>query len=162
MRQDLRLGEENPKAKMGRPTKQLDFTKLELLLEMYPTKKYLATYFDCSEQHLDNEIDKQYACTFSALRERAIEGKKREVLGWAFKFASQGNDRLITFLMKNMHKWTDKIEIEASEQQVFELKYAIEKRQRNLSSVIDVEVTQIEQGQATGVERDDGRETKED
>ena len=163
MRQDLSLSEEIPKKKMGRPTKPLDFAKLELLLELYPTKKYLATYFDCSEDHIEREIAKQFdGITFAALRERAIEGRKREVLGWAYKYASIGNERLIIFLMKNLHKWSDKIEIEASEQQVFELKYAIEKRQKNLSEIIDVEVKEIEQRQTTGVEGDPGAKEKKD
>jgi len=141
------------KAKMGRPTKPLDFKKLELLLEMYPTKKYLATFFDCSEDHIAREIGREYGCTFSALRERAIEQRKRDVINWAFKYAALGNEKLIVFLMKNLHKWTDRIEIEASEQQVYELKYAINKRQNEQDAsivdddVIDVEAKQIESGQ---------------
>lgn len=160
MRQDLSLS--NQPKKNGRPPKPLDFQKLEKLLELYPTKKYLATFFDCSEQHIDNEIARHYDMGFLALRERAIEGKKSDVMNWAFKYASLGNDRLITFLMKNLHKWTDKIEIEASEQQVFELKYAIEKRQKNLGDVIEVEARQIEQGKPTAVEGDAGAKEKKD
>jgi len=138
-----KLSESKPSKRMGRPPKPLDFSKLELLLQMYPTKKYLATYFDCSEDHIENEIWRQYELTFSALRERAIESRKNDVINWAFKFAAQGNDSLIKFIMKNLHKWTDKIEIEPSEQQVFELRYQIYKKQKEASEAIDVEVKQI-------------------
>lgn len=136
------------KPKLGRPPKPLDFTKLENLLEMYPTKKYIATFFDCSEDHIVNEIERQYGCSFSALRERAIEGKKKEVLGWAYKYAANGNERLIIFLMKNMLSWNDKVEIQASEQQMFQLKYAIEKKIHDAQNTIDTEAKQIEQPKA--------------
>jgi len=141
------LGDEKRK-KAGRPPKPLDFTKLELLLSMYPTKKYIATYFDCSEDHIEDEIARQYdGLKFSALRERAMEGRKMDVMNWAFKFAATGNDRLITFLMKNLHKWSDKIEIEGTEQQVFQLKYAIEKKRKEAleAEFSSDEIKQIEE-----------------
>lgn len=139
--------------RMGRPPKPLDFSKLEQLFELYPTKKYLATYFDCSEDHIEREIARQYdGITFAALRERSMEGRKREVMGWMFKYAAGGNERLIIFLMKNLHKWTDKIEIEATEQQMFQLKYAIEKKQRE---AIDVEAKQIDVGPIESEKKND-------
>lgn len=95
---------------------------------MYPTKKQVATFFDCSEDHVENEIDRMFECSFSALRERAMDGRKRQVLSWAMKFARAGNEKLIIFLLKNMHGWSDKVEVEDDNGQVIELRYSVRKK----------------------------------
>lgn len=112
---------------MGRPPKPIDPTILLRFLQIYPTKAQTATFFDCSEDHIENEIDRLFECTFSALRERESHGIKRALMSWCLRYAKAGNHNLIQFAMKNINGWTDKPEVEGNSNQVIELRYSINK-----------------------------------
>ena len=42
--------------RIGRPPKPIDRKQLFKLLQMYCTKQQVATFFDCSPDHIENEI----------------------------------------------------------------------------------------------------------
>jgi hypothetical protein len=117
--------------KIGRPPKPIDPQLLLRFLQVYPTKKQTATFFDCSEDHIENEIDRQFECSFSALRERQIDGIKRDLMSWCLRYAKSGNHNLIMFAMKNINGWSDKPETEQNNSQVIELKYSIGNKGKN-------------------------------
>jgi hypothetical protein len=124
------MGGENTKRKTGRPPKPIDPQTLLRFLEVYPTKKQTATFFDCSEEHIENEVDRLFECSFSALRDRRVDGIKRALMSWCLRYAKQGNHNLIQFAMKNINGWSDKPETDANTNQVIELKYSINKEKK--------------------------------
>jgi hypothetical protein len=111
--------------KNGRPRKPIDPEMLVRFLEVYPTKQQTANFFDCSPEHIENEIDRLFGCSFSALRERESQGIKRALMSWCLRYAKAGNHNLIMFAMKNVNGWSDKPEIEQNTNQVIELRYSI-------------------------------------
>lgn len=119
------------KKKMGRPPKPIDPAMFLKFMQIYPTKAQAANFFDCSESHIEDECDRLFECTFTALRERASHGIKRSLMSWCLKYAKQGNHNLIQFAMKNINGWTDKPEIEQNTNQVIELRYSINKQNKS-------------------------------
>ena len=121
----------------GRPKIEIDCAQLEKLLQMYPTKKYVATFFDCSEDTVDRFIMREYNCTFAALRERAMEGAKRWLLSTAFRQAKRGSDIMTKFLLKNFNGLQENPEPEIDTGKTFRLKYNLD--DETDSTIIDVD-----------------------
>lgn len=119
--------------KPGRPRKPIDQEMLLRFLQIFPTKAQTADFFNCSPDHIENEVERQFECGFSALRERVSFGKKRALLGWALQYAKRGDAHLIKFLMKNINKFHENPEEENDTSQVIELRYSIKKKNQNES-----------------------------
>lgn len=135
--------------KERRPRKPINPEALLRFLQIYPTKEQTANFFDCSPDHIENEIERLFECTFSALRERQSQGMKRALMSWCFKYAKRGNHELIKFAMKNINGWTDKPEVEQNTNQVIELRYSINKKNGPRENV-DNDQKQLAAGDAGG------------
>lgn len=125
-------------AGIGRPLIEIDRPQLEKLLKMYPTKEYVATFFDCSKDTVDRFVKREYGCSFATLRERAMAGAKRWLMAKAFQQVKAGSDVMTKFLLKNVNGLEENPISEIDSGKTFRLKYNIDDDETNDETIIDV------------------------
>jgi len=117
--------------KLGRPKKHIDFGKLEGML-LYDASMYVcADELGVSDDTLDRHVRQAYGMRFKELKERmtdkmALKLKTRLIN----KALDDGDNTCLIFALKNLGKWSDKVEHGvAKEQQAILLKYNLETKE---------------------------------
>ena len=97
----------NPK--MGRPKIEIDIDQFEKLCNIQCTKEEIASWFNCSEDTIENFCKKEYKDTFSAVFKRNSGKGKVSLRRNQFKL-SETNVTMAIFLGKQYLGQTDKVE----------------------------------------------------
>lgn len=97
----------NPK--MGRPKIEIDIDQFEKLCNIQCTKEEIASWFNCSEDTIENFCKKEYKDTFSAVFKRHSGKGKVSLRRNQFKL-SETNVTMAIFLGKQYLGQTDKVE----------------------------------------------------
>lgn len=92
------------------PSKPIDYTVLEALMQFKLTKAFVADYLKISTTTLDTRIKEQYNMTYTELGELKQQGVARKLQQKAIEMALKGDRTMLIFSLKNMAKWSDKIE----------------------------------------------------
>lgn len=97
----------NPR--MGRPKIEIDIDQFEKLCNIQCTKEEIASWFNCSEDTIENFCKKEYKDTFSAVFKRHSGKGKVSLRRNQFKL-SETNVTMAIFLGKQYLGQSDKIE----------------------------------------------------
>ena len=92
--------------------KPIDLDKLRKFLQLKPTKKAVADFFECSEKHIERTIRENFNKTFFEFRDQQISNTKHSLIQKALSEAlgKRSNTTMLIFCLKNMAGWSDKVE----------------------------------------------------
>lgn len=96
--------------KMGRPTKEINAEQFEKLCYIQCTLGEIASFFDCSEDTIQNWCKKEYKDTFSAVYKKKSEGGKVSLRRMQFKLAEH-NVSMAIWLGKQYLGQRDNIDV---------------------------------------------------
>lgn len=88
------------KKKMGRPRTEIDWDAMDKLCRMQATLVEVASFFDCSEDTINNAIKREYGYTFSEYHKRKSAGGRSSLRRKQFESALKGNTSLLIWLGK--------------------------------------------------------------
>lgn len=91
-------------------SKELNWDKLDGILQFKPTLKTCADFLELSEKTIENKIREKYDCTFAEYRERKMGNVKVKLQQKAIQMALGGHATMMIFCLKNLCKWADKVE----------------------------------------------------
>ena len=102
------------KKSVGRPAKEMDYGKLDALLQYKTTKAFVADYLGVSAQHIDNCIKRDRGMTFSEYHEHKMQRIASKLQEKAISMALGGNVVMLIFSLKNFAKWQDKLDVDVT------------------------------------------------
>lgn len=94
-------------SKIGRPRVELNYDKLDALLQFKVTKSFCADYLGVSEDTIERRIKEDYGKTFSEYHELKLAKTGLRLQQKAIEAALAGNTTLMIFALKNISKWSD-------------------------------------------------------
>jgi hypothetical protein len=101
-------------AKMGRPLKPFDWTKLDAILQYNATLEDTATIMNVSEVTVAKRIRDKYSMTFFDYRKKRHAPVKLSVVQKAVEIARSGkNITMLIFVLKNLCNWSDNNKVES-------------------------------------------------
>jgi len=107
--------------------KQIDWVKLDTILQFYPTKATCCDQLGVSEDVLEKRLRVEKNCTFREYRETKMSGTRVALARKAVKMALDGNVTMLIFCLKNLCGWTDQhFQNTSQSQQVIQLKYSVD------------------------------------
>tara|TARA_R110002167_G_scaffold198805_5_gene401943 strand:- start:2607 stop:2963 length:357 start_codon:yes stop_codon:yes gene_type:complete len=98
------------KEKTGRPKMELNYDKLDALLQFKVTQRFCADYLECSEDTIGRRLKDDHDMTFSEYHSLKMERTSLKLQQKAIEQAFAGNSTMMIFALKNLAKWTDKHE----------------------------------------------------
>lgn len=99
------------KKKTGRPKKEIDIEKFQKLCQLQCTKKEIASFFDCSEDTIENFCHREFNETFSAVFNKYASIGKISLRRTQFRLAERSSSMAI-WLGKQILGQEDKIAIQ--------------------------------------------------
>jgi len=110
-------------AKVGRPTVELNYDKLDALLQFKVTKAFCADYLGVSEDTIEKRLRRDHDMTFMDYAALKIQRNGLRLQQKALDMAMNGNVVMMIFCLKNIAKWSDSVEIAVEAKQAFDLAY---------------------------------------
>lgn len=110
---------------MGRPPKEINDEQLKVCLSLGADLRDCANFLDVSQDSIQRYIREKYDVTFAAFREEQLSKTKLSLIQSALMQAKKGNTALMIFALKNLAKWTDRIDISVVQPQKITLNYAL-------------------------------------
>jgi hypothetical protein len=98
----------SPGKKDGRPPKQINFNEMDKLLNIQCTLREVASFFECSEDTIENKIKEEKGITFSEYAEQKKGSGKRSLRRKQFEIALSGNITMLIWLGKQYLDQSDK------------------------------------------------------
>lgn len=95
---------------MPNPKIPLDYKELDALLQFKVTKSFCADYLKVSENTIDRRLREDHDKTFGEYHELKIERTGVKLQQKAIEMALKGDRTMLIFSLKNLAKWSDKIE----------------------------------------------------
>lgn len=89
---------------------QIDKSALEAMMQFKVTKEFVADYFGVSISTLFRYIRDEYEMTFRELNDLKVQKIGLQLQQKIIQEALKGNTAALIFSLKNISKWTDKIE----------------------------------------------------
>jgi len=105
----------------GRPSKKFDMHQVKLLGQFRATFKTMADWFECSEQTISRQMNKD--SEFSKVYKRALANTKMKLYEAQVKYALAGNSSLLIWLGKNMLEQTDQQNQDNDKNQINEITF---------------------------------------
>lgn len=99
------------KKKTGRPKKEIDIEQFQKLCQLQCTKKEIASFFDCSEDTIENFCHREFNETFSAVFNKYASIGKISLRRTQFKLAERSSAMAI-WLGKQVLGQEEKISIQ--------------------------------------------------
>jgi hypothetical protein len=96
----------------GRPKIEVNFDKLDALLQFKVSKDFCADYLGVSPEVIDFRIKEKSGLTFSEYHNLKMQRTGLKLQQKAIEMAIAGNSALMIFSLKNLSKWSDKTEDE--------------------------------------------------
>lgn len=137
------------------PSIKIDPEQLEALMRLKPTLEDTAAFFKCNARTIERFIRDNFDLTFVEFRQQNMVHTRLQLIREAIKQANSGNTAMLIFCLKNLCNWTDKVDVTTDPIQTFNLRYAINKKQKEM---IDVGPAKENPGDGDG----NGKETKAD
>ena len=92
----------------GRPIVEINWEKLNVILQFKPTKDVVADILEVSEDTVEARIREKYDCTFQDYRARKMAPVKIRLVKTAIEKAIKGDNTMLIFCLKNLCGWADK------------------------------------------------------
>ena len=96
--------------KGGRPKIEVNMKVLKALMQFKVTRGFVADYLEVSETVIDARIKEHFNLTFKEYGSLQKERTGYKLQQKAIEMALKGDRTMIIFSLKNMAKWSDKIE----------------------------------------------------
>ena len=106
-------------AKVGRPKKNITKEQFEKLCGLQCTKKEIASFFDCSEDTIENFCHREYKDSFSAVFNKYASIGKISLRRTQFKLAERSSSMAI-WLGKQVLGQEDKIAIQTIDDKILD------------------------------------------
>lgn len=92
----------------GRPKKEIPEAQLRGIMRLHPTIKDCASFFECSEDTIENVIKRDYGVNFSVFREQNMVHTRFALIRKAIQKATAGDNVMLIFVLKNLCQWKDR------------------------------------------------------
>ena len=112
------------------PKTQVNYDKLDSLLQFKVTKKFCADYLQISEDAIDRRIKEDFGMTFSEYHSMRMGRTAVKIQQKIVELALKGNPKLLEVAAKYLAGWTEKAEMSLT--QNGELKIIISKEENEL------------------------------
>lgn len=89
---------------------EIDWKELDALLQFKVTKRFVCDYIRISEDTLERRIKDRWKMTFSEYHDMKMARTGLKLQQKAIEMALKGDKTMLIFALKNMAKWSDKIE----------------------------------------------------
>jgi len=89
---------------------ELDYVKLDALLQFKATKRFCAEYIGVSEDAIDRRLREEHNMTFTEYHAMRLERTAVKLQQKAIEMALAGNTVMMIFSLKNLAGWSDKLE----------------------------------------------------
>ena len=114
---------------MGRKAAEIDWGKLNGMLLFKATKDLCASELGVSKDKLHEDIRKRYGMTFQEYADKILDKTRWKLQNKAITLALGGNVSMLIFCLKNICKWSDRVETTLSEDsKPIVLKYGFDKK----------------------------------
>lgn len=112
----------------------------------YPTLENTAIFFDTDTQTIEELIKKEYGLNFREFREQNVQRTRHTLVQVALDEAlNKRTPALLIFALKNIAKWTDRVDIQNSiGQQEIKLKYSLDTPPKDVTPKEGLEVEYTE------------------
>lgn len=91
---------------------ELNYDKLDALLQFKVSLRFCADYLEISEDTIQRRIKEDFGVSFSEYHELKMERTAVKLQQKAIEQALKGNNTMLIFALKNLAKWSDKVESE--------------------------------------------------
>jgi len=88
----------------------IDFEVLDALLQFKATKRYCAKYLEVSEDTIEKRIREKFNLTFTEYADEQLDGTRLKLQQKIISKALKGDNVCLIFSLKNICKWSDKVE----------------------------------------------------
>lgn len=89
---------------------ELNYDKLDALLQFKVSMRFCADYLEVSEDTVMRRIKEDHGMTFAEYHALKMERTAVKLQQKAIEQALAGNNTMLIFALKNLAKWSDKIE----------------------------------------------------
>lgn len=89
---------------------ELNYDKLDALLQFKVSLKFCAEYMEVSEDTIQRRLKEEHGMTFTEYHALKMERTAVKLQQKAIEMALSGNNTMMIFALKNLAKWSDKIE----------------------------------------------------
>lgn len=96
---------------MARPRIELDWSKLDAILQYGAFLRDCANVMGCSEDTIEKRIIEEKGVGFTEYRAQKMSGVKFTLIQKAIQMAKTGNTTMMIFCLKNLAGWSDKNEV---------------------------------------------------
>lgn len=96
------------KKKVGRKKIDINWEKLDVILQFRPSKDWVADILEVSEDTIDRRIKEEKGCTFQEYRARKMAPVKIRLVKTALEKAMGKDNTMLIFCLKNLCGWADK------------------------------------------------------
>lgn len=93
---------------------KFDWNILDALMQFKVTKAFVADYMGVSEKTVERKIKSQFKMTFVEYNNLKMSRTGYKLQQKAIEMALNGNTSMMIFALKNLAKWSDKMEEDIS------------------------------------------------
>lgn len=93
----------------------LDQETLQKFMRYRPSLKETANFFNVSEDTVERRIRDWENCSFKDFKSRYSRDVKNKLIDKALEMAAQGHPTMLIFCLKNCCGWSDKVELESTD-----------------------------------------------
>lgn len=93
---------------------EINYDKLDALLQFKVTKRFCAEYLGVSEDAIDRRLKEEKGMTFGEYHASKMERTAVKLQQKAIEMAIAGDRTMLIFSLKNLAGWSDKIEQETN------------------------------------------------
>jgi hypothetical protein len=111
---------------MGRKKIEINWDKLDSYLQFKASLRVCALLLEVSEDTIERRIKEEKNCTFSEYQEKMMAPLQMKLVNKAIRMALDGNVTMLIFCLKNICKWTDKVENLHEQAQTIVLNYSLD------------------------------------
>jgi len=111
---------------MPNPKIELNYDKLDSLLQFKVTKRFCADYLGVSENTIDRRLKEDHDKTFGEYHELKMDRTGVKLQQKAIEMALSGDRTMLIFSLKNLARWSDKIENTLETGKMITLNYNLE------------------------------------
>ena len=106
---------------------EIDFKVLDALLQYKATKRQCSNHMEVSEDTLDRRVKEKHNMNFSQYADNQLDNTRIKLQQKIIQKALLGDNTCLIFSLKNLCKWSDKVETKLAEDSApIVLKYSLE------------------------------------
>lgn len=113
---------------MPNPKIELDYKELNALLQFKVTLAFVADYLGVSRDTIIRRIREDHDLTFNEYHELRVSRTATKLQQKAIEMALKGDRTMLIFSLKNLARWSDKLETTMQAGKTITMNYSLEKK----------------------------------